>query len=369
MNLPNFFIAGANASVLALAVACGPAPDRLDVRLVTDEPEAVLALLQRRAAGLPIRDEDWRALFATEGYRRLQQRERSFNRPFDDTAFQTFVLSPGLADRAAALRATLERWRTVDPMTAARRAFAYLPAEARLRVKIYPSIKPRPNTFVFETRTDPAIFFYLDPALTPEKFENTLTHELHHIGVGGVCPDLAADSARPVHVRTALAWMGGFAEGRAMLAAAGGPDAHPHAASDSAERAVWERDYARVAADMERLAAFFGDILDGRLTDEAEQTRRGMSFVATDTVPQGAFYTVGYFMARAVERHFGRPRLVATLCDPRRFLAAYNQAAVASGSPWPRWGEGLLRRLEPGEATAPAPGSSAPDPDGSGSDP
>jgi hypothetical protein len=69
-------------TALVFAVACQPGAERLDVRLITDEPEAVLALRERRAAGLPIGDDDWRALFATEGYRRRQQRERSFDRPF-----------------------------------------------------------------------------------------------------------------------------------------------------------------------------------------------------------------------------------------------------------------------------------------------
>jgi hypothetical protein len=139
--------------------------------------------------------------------------------------------------------------------------------------------------------------------------------------------------------------MGGFAEGRAVLAAAGGPDVHPHATSDSTERAVWDRDVARAAADVPRLEAFFIDLLDGRVPDDAEQTRRGMAFINTDSVPQGPFYTVGYLMARTVERRFGRDRLVASLCDAGRFLADYQQAAAEEGTSLPRWGEDLLRRL------------------------
>ena len=36
-------------------------------------------------------------------------------------------------------------------------------------------------------KTDPAIFLYLDPTETKEEFENTLAHELHHIGYGSGC--------------------------------------------------------------------------------------------------------------------------------------------------------------------------------------
>src|ERR671927_436895 len=69
-----------------------------------------------------------------------------------------------------------------DANRAARRALAYLPKNAYIRAKIYPVIKPRENSFVFEVKTDPAIFLYLDPAVGQKKFENTLAHELHHIG-------------------------------------------------------------------------------------------------------------------------------------------------------------------------------------------
>src|SRR3990172_11772713 len=147
---------------------------RLQVRLVTDEADAVLAILEARAARSPIPESDWQRLFQSEGYQRLKRREASLERAFEDSAFRSFVLSPELQQKRAALRQALAAWVTVDLTSAARHAFAYLPDAASIRVKVYPSIKPRSNTFVFETRTDPAIFFYLDPAVSPAKFENTL---------------------------------------------------------------------------------------------------------------------------------------------------------------------------------------------------
>ena len=71
---------------------------------------------------------------------------------------------------------------------AARAALAYLPEGARIRAKIYPVIKPRENSFVFDLKGDPAVFLYLDPAVSRGQLENTLAHELHHIGYGGSCP-------------------------------------------------------------------------------------------------------------------------------------------------------------------------------------
>jgi hypothetical protein len=237
-------------------------------------------------------------------------------------------------------------WAAVDLEAAARAAFAYLPAAAAIRVKVYPAIKPQPNTFVFETRTDPAIFFYLDPEVTAAKFHNTLVHEFHHIGIGGICPE-TPDTA---DAETALAWVGGFAVGRAMLAAAGAPYGHPHATSDSSERVVWDRDVARVSQDLPRLEEFFLAVADGRLRGD-EQNRAGMAFINTDTVPQGPFYTVGYIMARTVESELGRDRLVRSSCDQLAFLAEYNEAAASygrrTGESLPLWSATLLKRLQP----------------------
>jgi hypothetical protein len=322
---------------------------RLDVRLVSDEADAVLAILDKRATGSPVQESDWLRLFQSEGYQRLKQREASLQRAFEDSAFRSFVLSAELQDKRAALQEALEKWATVDLATAARRAFAYLPEQARIRVKVYPSIKPRTNTFVFEPRTDPAIFYYLDPAVGAAEFENTLIHEFHHIGHASACPEPALDArVEDRNAELAVAWMGGFAEGRAVLAAAGAPDVHPHATSDSSERAVWDRDVANVERDMRRLEEFFLALAAGTLSEE-EQNRRGMSFVNTETVPQGPFYTVGYVMARAVESQLGRDRLVQSSCDARMFLSDYNQAAArfnrTADRQLPLWSDALLRRL------------------------
>jgi len=320
----------------------------LDVRVVTDQADAVLAILVHLAGGQKPADSAWRRLFESEGYRRLQQREAALRRDFTDSAFREFVRSPDLVARAPALGATLARWVGTDPTAAARAAFAYLPRHARIRASVYPVIKPRTNSFVFEPRTNPAIFLYLDPAVTAPKFANTLAHELHHLGYANACPEAPPDSTVPPGIRAALDWMGGFAEGRAMLAAAGEPDVHPHATSDSAERGVWDRDVALVPRDLARLETFYFDLLGGRLSDDAAR-ERGFTFVSTDSVPQGAFYTVGWYMAAVVERELGRERLVATVCESARFLSDYNRAAAriaarGAGS-LPRWSDSLLVRV------------------------
>jgi hypothetical protein len=333
------------AASLVLVGCRHAAPEpRLDVRMVTDEADAVLAILETRAAGRTATEDQWKRLFSTDGYQRLKRREASLGRAFEDASFREFVLSDDLLARAADLRRTRDAWARIDPADAARRAFAYLPDSAVIRARIYPSIKPRTNSFVFEPSTDPAIFLYLDPKVTPKKLANTVTHELHHIGVGSACKDREWSGVSQ-ETKTALDWMTGFAEGRAVLAAAGGPDVHPHPASTAEERAVWDRQFARVGEDLRRLESFFIEILDGKLSGD-ELNRKGMAFISTDDVPQGAYYTVGWLMATTVERELGRERLVASLCDPPRFLRDYEAAARKRGdASLPMWSPAFLGRL------------------------
>lgn len=325
-------------------------PSAVDVRLVADEAEAVLAILAKRKA--LITDADWERVFQSEGYIRLKKREASMKRPFEDAEFKTFVLSDDLARRAQILQETLERWKHADISRAARLALAYLPKGARIKAKIYPVIKPRENSFVFDVKTDPAIFLYLDPAVSREKFENTLAHELHHIGYGSSCPSKQTSdeiSKLPQNAQTVITWIGAFGEGFAMLAAAGSPDIHPHAVSNPEERVRWDRDVANFNADLKKVEKFFLDILEGRLTgDEIQKT--GFSFFGA----QGAWYTVGWKMAVLIEKTYGRAKLIECMCDPRKLLPTYNKAAAKynhkSREPLALWSASIINGIKRGKS-------------------
>jgi len=63
---------------------------------------------------------------------------------------------------------------------------------------------------------------------------------------------------------------------------------------------------------------------------------------------QGPWYTVGWSMAVAIEKAYGKERLLAVMCDPRQFIATYNAAALEStskGAPKPLWSGKLMERL------------------------
>jgi len=313
---------------IAICIACGVVSAQssaVNVRLVTDESEAVLAILAKRKANKPVEDADWQRVFQSEGYTRLKQRETSMQRSFEDADFRTFVLSDQLVECAQALEETLSKWKHADISRAARAALAYLPKDAVIKAKIYPVIKPRENTFVFDLTNDPAIFFYIDPKMTREQFENTLAHELHHIGYAGSCPAKpAADeiSKLPSHVQSTLTWIGAFGEGFAMLAAAGGPDIHPHAVSGVEERTRWEGDVANFNEDLKKLEKFLLDVIEKRLTGD-EISKGGYSFFGI----QGPWYTVGWKMAVLIEKTYGREKLIESICDQRKLLSTYNEAA------------------------------------------
>jgi hypothetical protein len=326
--------------ILLASTAAAQTP-RVQVEVVTDEARAVLLILDLDSAAT---EADWQRLFASEGYVRLKQREAEMQRAFTDSSFRAFVTTPALRARKQILEMTLAKWNRIDATKAAARALSYLPADAVIRARIYPVIKPRTNSFVFDAATNPAIFLYLDPNVGDVKFENTLTHELHHIGYSSVC--------KGDH-EGALGYMGTFGEGRAVLAAAGTPLVHPHAISPDSERVAWDRDYARVISDMRRMEKFFTAVADKKLTEE-EAVKQWFQFVSTDSIPQGAFYTVGYLMSRTIEMELGRPRLVASLCDPLMFLRDYNRAAARIGG-LALWSKGFLERMSR-ERPKPQPG-------------
>lgn len=334
-------------------LAC--ADDRVRIAMDASEAEQVLTILDLRAANKPVPEAAWQKLFATEPYRRLKAREKAigeqFHNPslaFSDEDFRKFVLSDELKGRAAALKAALAAWRKADLDGVARRDLTYLPAAAVIHAKVFPVIKPRINSFVWDLNTEPTIFLYLDPEVSQGKFENTVAHELHHIGLGSVGPvydDKIA--ALPEPARAAAEWMGAFGEGFAMLAAAGGPDIHPHAMSTAEERARWDSDMAHFDRDLADLDSFFLGIEQKKIVGDAVGEKAGSFFGR-----QGPWYTVGYKMAVMVEKRYGRAALIETMLDPRCLLVRYNRVAAeenAAGKALPLWSADMLKAVQAGD--------------------
>jgi hypothetical protein len=328
--------------VSAFACASPPAPapraGELRVRMVTDEADAALDVMRTLAERREPSGDEWSRLFRSEAYRRLVRRDSAMGRPFTDSSFADFLRADSVVARRGALAATLERWKGVDVEGAARRAHAYLPPGTALEAVIYPMIKPRPNSFVFDLGTDSAaIFLYLDPEIGRDEVENTVAHELHHVGFATACLR-GGRTAPDGPVATARALTGAFGEGLAMLAAAGSPAVDPHASSTPDRRERWHRDFAQWRTDLRRIDTFLGDVASGRLSDEDSVTTVARSFYGE---AQGPWYTVGYAMATRVENRYGRARLLSVICDPVALMHLYNTTAPEGE----RWSPELLARL------------------------
>ena len=313
------------AILLATALAT---PPRVDVHFVDDEARAVLAILDKRAAQRQVTEVDWQRLFRSEGYVRLAARERSFGIDFTNDGFRKFVLSDDLLARRAELARIVDDWTHADLRRAAELALAYLPAKATIRARIYPAIKPRKNSFVWEVSTNPAIFLAVEPK-PRDAFVRIVAHELHHIGYGTACSELPMPRA----------WVGAFGEGFAVLAAAGGPNAEPQ--PDPEARQAWQRQMSTLASDFRDVERFLIAAIDGTLSNE-EARKRGMEFFGTT----GPWYTIGWTMATTIETTFGRARLIEVVCDQRKLFATYNAAVRKSGQKLPLWSPRLIELVD-----------------------
>lgn len=333
--------------LLILASTAFAAEDRVQFKMDASEAEAVLAIVQQHSTGKTVSDGDWQRLFTSEPYVRLKKREASMQRDFTDHDFKQFVLSGDLAKRAPALQRTLDAWKKADLRAAADRILPYLPPTARVRASVYPVIKPKSNSFVFETDTNPAIFLYLDPDQTQSEFMNTVAHESHHIGFSDASRKYDERiQSLPENAHKAAEWMGAFGEGLAVLAAAGSPDVNPLHDFNADQRTRWDQDYKFVDQQLIQVNQFFLDVVNGGFAKPQVADHVGFTFFGY----RGPWYTVGYLMGSTVEKRFGRAVLIECMSDPRLLLQKYNQAAeeqnaAGKGPKLPLWSPEVLKAV------------------------
>ncbi len=333
--------------LLLIATAVGAAgDDRVQLTLNISEAEAVLGILSKRSTGQVLTAADWQKIFASEPYMRLKKREASMHRDFTDEDFKTFVLTDRLLKQAPYLRRTLDAWKKSNMSAIADRILPYLPADASIKASVYPVIKPKSNSFVFEADTSPTIFLYLDPEQSESEFENTVAHESHHIGFSDAEKQYESRiKSLPENARQAAKWMGAFGEGLAVLAASGSADVHPMKDFDSDQRIRWDQDMKYVDQELIEVNQFFLDVIGGGFAKPEVADHVGFTFFGY----RGPWYTVGYLMGRAVEKRFGRAVLIQCMSDPRQLLAKYNEVATeqnASGKDkLPVWSAEVLQAV------------------------
>ena len=335
-------------ALILLAGTVTAADDRVQFKLDASEADAVLAIVARHSSGQTVADADWQRLFTAEPYVRLKKREASMHRDFTDDDFKNFVLSSDVAKRAPALRRTLDDWKKIDLLAIGKRILPYLPADAQVHAKVYPVIKPKTNSFVFETDgPDPAIFLYLDPEESQAEFGNIVAHESHHIGFSDANKRYDERiKSLPENPHKAAEWMGAIGEGLAVLAAAGSADAHPLHDFKPDQRTRWDQDYKFVDQELMQLNQFFLDVINGGFAKPEVADHVAFTFFGY----RGPWYTVGYLLGSTVEKRFGRAVLVECMSDPRKLLAKYNQAAAEQNATGknqklPLWSPELLKAV------------------------
>jgi len=347
---------GLVASIAAAGAVQARTPERpststkaspIMLRLDSTEADQAIAILERERSGRPVSPAEWKRLFDTAPYRELKAREASVGAGFSDEDFKAFLSSPKALAQLDVWKRTVAGMKTANMAAIGRRDLEWLPAGATIRARVFPEIKPRPNSFVWKAgpRDAPAIFLAVQEQ-SPESFENTVSHELHHIGLNSLEQRQDARQAGlPPQVKLAMKWMTAFGEGEAMLAAAGSDDRHPHWEDDAAARARWDSDMMHFNADLKSVQGLLLDILDGKLTTDAEIQKRAVPFWGY----QGAWYTVGYEMAVLVDKKFGRKSFDECLLDPRLLLQRYNDVAKeanAKGAALETWSPELMSKLQ-----------------------
>jgi hypothetical protein len=324
-----------------------PAASRIRLKLDSSEADQAIRILEVERAGRNVTDQDWKRLFATVPYRELKAREASLDRAFTDDQFKAFLSSREALAHLSTWKRTIAGMKRVDMARIGKRDLEWLPAGATIHARVFPEIKPLQNSFVWKPQQSdsPAIFLSVQEQ-SRASFENTVAHELHHIGLDSLeARQEALQAGLPAQVKLAVKWMGAFGEGEAMLAAAGSDDRHPHWEDDAVARARWDSDSMHFNADLKSVQALLLDILDGKLTTDEEIQKRAAPFWGY----QGAWYTVGYEMAVLVDKRFGRKAFDECLLDPRLLLLRYDQVAKeanAKGASLETWSPELMEKLQ-----------------------
>jgi|SRR5579872_3618017 len=333
-------------SMLTLLPGVRPAQAAvINVQIDTAEPQAVLAIMAKLRQNQSVTAHDWDAVFLTRGYALLKKSEAEFHHPFSDDTFKLFVSDPKLLAQFQSLSDTLTTWLSSDMIELTQRAFVYLPNGAKLHATVYPLIEPVSKSFAYQLDTDPVIMLHLDPTVTKDLFEYTVSHELYHVGDVQNCPPASAvaeETTLSQSQKDVLNWIDRFSEGSAVLAAAGGAEVHPHWAGTPSDRAIWDTSMRNFDSDFASMQTFFSNIAAGTLRGDAIEAKASTFFGDV----AGPWYTVGYTMDVVIEHAFGRAKLIEATCDRRSYFATYNAAAVKSNEagnpPLPLWSPQLI---------------------------
>lgn len=321
----------------------------INITLVTDESEAVLAIINKLNSNENVTQEDWKKLFSSEGYQRVKEREGFGRHPLTDDNFKAFVQSDSVIMRADAYTKMLNERTHTDFYALAKRTLQYLPSGTSLRLKVCIVIKPDINSYPYTLGDrEKGIIVYITPDQNQKYFENTVKHELFHAGNSNICSrkhEYNYFNQLKGGKREAVMTSYTLFEGVAVLAAAGSWNIHPLESGTKEEIAQWDKYVLNFNTDLKKIEKFLFDILNNRLKEDEinriDSVLRG---------PRGPWYVDGWKMAATIERIYGRDKVIECICDPRRFMKVYNMAAKvykkSSNEHLELWSESLIEALD-----------------------
>lgn len=329
----------------------------MSVNFIYDQVECVLKILGKMHNNETITQSDWEDLFLSKGYQWLAKRdddmyEKLKIKETNESDFKSFLLGEGqvskyenflrshgiskssdiesfilerpLKDYENFLRA-YKLFKSIDIERIILDTKNYLPKDAKIETYIIPVIKPLNNSFVHTIENTLVLFLNLTPDISKEKLENTLIHELHHIGFANVHkPEKYKYLSEQAQML--IEWTTSFAEGFAMLAAARGPDNHPNKYY-KIQKELWDVNIKRFNEDFSKIENFLLKILNEEFPDNEELYKEGFELM-TNNGGQGSWYTVGWKVAVVIEKVEGKERLLECMSDLTKLYSTYNEAVI-----------------------------------------
>ena len=297
----------------------------MSIDLVLDQIKTTINILNKNDKDENITNDDWNSLFTTKGYQMLKQRGKDMDNNFADSGFKEFLLDEETSSYLENYKNSLNRFLDIDLDYLILKTKKYLPQSAEINTAIIPVIKPDPNSFVHSINNRLLLFIYLEPNISKDKLENKLIHEFHHIGLDDIYnkSDYShlIDSAQKM-----IEWTNAFGEGFAMLAAAGGIDKHPNNFSEESKK-LWDKNMKNFNTDFKKIENFRLNILYDNFHNDKEIYNKGFEIMVNNG-GQGSWYTVGYKVAKVIEKTANRKVLIDCMDDLTKLYTVYNELVL-----------------------------------------
>lgn len=297
----------------------------MSLNFIEDEIKAVLNILYKSKQDKKIEELDWEQMFSSDGFKLLRQREEEMGNQLKQETFRDFLLNEIEPEGYDKFQNAYQNLKEINFDKIISKTKRYLPNDVVINTDIIPVIKPTSNSFVHNIDNKLVLFLYLKPNISKQELINKLIHELHHIGLDDVYQKSDyTHLSKPA--QRMIEWTNAFGEGFAMLAAAGGPDAHPNR-FDEQLKARWNENISNLNRDFKEIEKFLLNILNKNFSNQEELYNKGFQLM-TKNGGQGPWYTVGHKLAVVIEKMTDKKVLTDCMKDFTQLYLTYNKLVV-----------------------------------------